>query len=297
MIKPSEFIHPEDAAALRQLENIPGFPAIAKKVLEIGYEKLKYGLNMASTIRLSPTQLPHLYKHLPPICKRLGIKEPEFYLEMNPQPNAYTAGDTRIFIVVTSGLVEMMDEDELDAVLAHECGHILCRHNVYKLVADYLKIGLDALGLLGSLAKPVEYTLLYWSRKAELTCDRCASIITSPDTVARVMARLAGGPKSITQSINMREWANQADQYDKIKHDGLWNKTLQYGVTLSMTHPFSSVRVREILKWGDSAQYKNLMQNLTLNSGQSNHSGKKCNGCGKSVSEDWAFCKYCGNKL
>ena len=96
MIKPAEFIHPEDAAALRQLENIPGFPAIAKKVLELGYEKLKYGLNMASTIRLSPTQLPELYRHLPPICERLGIKEPEFYLEMNPVPNAYTSGEVMI---------------------------------------------------------------------------------------------------------------------------------------------------------------------------------------------------------
>ena len=125
MIKPSEFIHPEDAAALRQLESIPGFPALAKKVLELGIEKLQYGLNMASTIRLSPTQLPELYKHLPPICERLGIKEPEFYLEMNPMPNAYTSGDTRVFIVVTSGLVEMMDDEEFDAILAHECGHIL----------------------------------------------------------------------------------------------------------------------------------------------------------------------------
>ena len=102
MIKPAEFIHPEDAAALRQLESIPGFPTIAKKVLELGYEKLRYGINMASTIRLSPTQLPELYRHLPPICERLGIKEPEFYLEMNPVPNAYTSGDTRVFIVVTS---------------------------------------------------------------------------------------------------------------------------------------------------------------------------------------------------
>ena len=127
MIKPAEFIHPEDAAALRQLESIPGFPTIAKKVLELGYEKLRYGINMASTIRLSPTQLPELYRHLPPICERLGIKEPEFYLEMNPVPNAYTSGDTRVFIVVTSGLVEMMDDEELDAILAHECGRILCR--------------------------------------------------------------------------------------------------------------------------------------------------------------------------
>lgn len=88
MINPSDFIHPEDAAALRTLESIPGFPALVKKFLQIGLEQMQYGVNMASTRRLSPTQLSHLYNHLPPICKRLGIAEPEFYLEMNPVPNA-----------------------------------------------------------------------------------------------------------------------------------------------------------------------------------------------------------------
>ena len=292
MIKPAEFIHPEDAAALRQLESIPGFPAIAKKVLELGYEKLQYGLNMASTIRLSPTQLPKIYNRLPPICEKLGIAEPEFYLEMNPMPNAYTSGDPRVFIVVTSGLVEMMDEVELDAVLAHECGHILCRHVVYKMVADYLKIGLDALGLLGSIAKPVEYALLYWSRKAELSCDRCASIVTTPDVVTRVMARLSGGPKSITGEINMKEWAQQADKYDEIKNDGLWNKTLQLAVTIGLSHPFSAVRVREILKWSESQQYKELMRNL--NSNASNHN---CPQCGHTVNSGWTYCNFCGTKL
>jgi Zn-dependent protease with chaperone function len=292
MINPSEFMHPEDAAALRQLENIPGFPTLAKKILELGYEKLRYGINMASTIRLSQKQLPELYKRLPPICARLGIAVPEFYLEMDPLPNAYTSGDTRVFIVVTSGLVEMMDDEELDAILAHECGHILCRHVVYKMVADYLTLGLDALGILGSLAKPVEYALLYWSRKAELSCDRCASIITSPEVVARTMARLAGGPKSITNDINMREWALQADKYDEIKNDGLWNKALQLAVTIGLTHPFSAVRVREILNWGETTQYRNLMQNLKMLT-----SDKRCSGCGRDVCDDWAYCKYCGTKL
>lgn len=73
MINPSEFIHPEDAAELRTLERIPEFPALVKKFLQIGLEQMKYGVNMASAIRLSPTQLPHLYNHLPPICRRLGI--------------------------------------------------------------------------------------------------------------------------------------------------------------------------------------------------------------------------------
>lgn len=76
MITASDFIHPEDAAALRQLESIPGFPALVKKVLSLGFEELQYGLNMATAIRLSSTQLPNLYNHLPPICKKLGIQEP-----------------------------------------------------------------------------------------------------------------------------------------------------------------------------------------------------------------------------
>lgn len=292
MIKASEFIHPEDAAALRQLESIPGFPALVKKILSLGLEQMQYGVNMASAIRLSPTQLPKLYNRLPPICEKLGIYEPEFYLEMNPIPNAWTFGDTRIYITITSGLVEMMDDEELDAIIAHECGHIICRHVLYHSVARYILSGADSLGVLGALTVPIQYAILYWYRKSELSCDRCSSIVTSPEIVSRVMARLAGGPKELTKDINMEEWARQADKYDEIRTDGLWNKTLQLYVTMGLDHPFNAVRVREILKWGESVQYLNLKDNL-----KSEASGKKCSNCGRSVSPDWTFCKYCGNKL
>lgn len=292
MIKPSEFIHPEDAAALRQLESIPGFPALVKKIMALGFEQLRYGMNMATAIRLSPTQLPELYNHLPPICEKLGIPEPEFYLQMDPVPNAWTFGDTKIFITMTSGLVELLNDEELDAVIAHECGHILCRHVLYHSIAQYILSGADAMGILGSLTVPIQYAILYWYRKSELSCDRCGSIITSPEIVARSMARLSGGPKSITSNLNMQEWALQADKYEKIKNDGLWNKALQLSIIIGQSHPFSAVRVREILKWGESPQYRNLMQNLKAEA-----SGKKCPKCNKAVCADWAYCKYCGAKL
>ena len=292
MITPSEFIHPEDAAALRQLESIPGFPALVKKIMALGLEQMQYGVNMATAIRLSPTQLPQLYKHLPPICEKLGIAEPEFYLQMDPIPNAWTFGDTKIYITITSGLVELLDDEELDAVIAHECGHILCRHVLYHSIAQYILSGADAMGILGSLTIPIQYAILYWYRKSELSCDRCASIITSPEIVARSMARLSGGPKSITSNLNMQEWALQADQYDKIKNDGLWNKALQLSVIISQSHPFSAVRVREILKWGENPRYKNLMQNLKAEA-----SSRKCPKCNRMVCVDWAYCKYCGAKL
>ena len=78
----TDFIHPEDAKALKALESIPGLRFLVKKFLELGYERMHYGINMASHIRLSPTQLPDIYKHLPPICEKLGMEIPEFYLEM-----------------------------------------------------------------------------------------------------------------------------------------------------------------------------------------------------------------------
>lgn len=293
MINASDFIHPEDAAALEQLENIPGFPALVKKVLSMGLEQLQYGINMASAIRLSPTQLPELYNRLPPICARLGIEEPEFYLQMDPQPNAWTFGDTKVFITITSGLVDMMTDEELDAVIAHECGHILCHHVLYHTIARYILSGVDALGILGAFTIPVQFAILYWQRKSELSCDRAASIVTSPEVVASTMARLSGGPRSITAKINLEEWARQADQYDRIRNDGLWNKALQVYAVAGLNHPFSAVRVREILSWAQTEQYRQIRQHYL----EDTVHRRRCPHCGEPVEEGWAYCRKCGTAL
>jgi len=298
---PSDFIHPEDASALQQMQNLPGFTAFVKKIMSIGYETLKYGTNMASNIRVTEKQLPKLYQHLPPICEKLGIAEPEFYLEMNPVPNAWTSGDTRIFMTVTSGLVEMMNDDELDAVIAHECGHILCRHVLYHTIAQWLATGLESTGLFNTLTAPIRIAILYWYRKSELSADRAACLVTSPETVSTVMARLAGGPASITSEINMEEWAAQANEYEKIRNSNLWNKTLQIGAVAGLSHPYAAVRVREILSWAESDQYRILKAALEGNENPVvapvTEFGKTCPNCGQPVEDDWQFCRHCGTKL
>lgn len=291
-MSPSEFIHPEDAAALRQLESIPGFPSFIKSILALGLEKLQYGINMASSVRLSKTQLPEVYKHLPPICKKLGIAEPEFYLVMDPMPNAWTFGDTKIFITVTSGLLSMMNDEELDAVIAHECGHILCHHVLYHSVARYILSGIDSLGILGKLTIPIQLGFLYWQRKSELSCDRAAAIVTSPEAVSRTMARLSAGPRDLTERLNLEEWAAQAEKYDEIWNSNSWNKALQVYAIAGQNHPFAAVRVREILKWEKTEEYRRLKTGL-LTSG----SEARCPNCRKSVDANWDFCQYCGYKL
>lgn len=289
MIKPSDFIHPEDDAALRQLESIPGFIALSRRAMELGYENYRYGLNMASSIRLSPMQLPELYNKLPPICEKLGMSVPEFYLEMKLKPNAVCSGVKRTYIRMTSGLIEYMDDDEVEALLAHECGHLICNHNLYRILIEYIR---DCPNVAKLFPKPMLYALMYWYRKSELSSDRCACLVTSPETVVRAMSHFSGGPKSIVNDLNIKEWINQAERYEKIKTDGLWNKVLQWYVTVERTHPFDVVRVREILKWGRTDQYKTLKSKM-----MSDTFNKVCQNCKKTIEPNWIFCKYCGNKL
>lgn len=287
MLLPSEFIHPEDTAALDALKAIPGFTKMMKLVMKYENEMSFYGDNMASSIRLSPLQLPEIYRHLPPICERLGIEEPELYLIMDPKPNAWTYGDTRVFITLTSGIVETLDDEELDAVIAHECGHIICRHTLYKTFENMF---------WGNNAKnndnPFKIAYLYWSRKAELSCDRLATIITSQDIVLRMMARLAGGPKTITSKINMKEWAKQADVYDDLyKNNNLWNKAILLDNTMMRDHPYWAVRVKEVLNWIDTEEFINVKDRLNK------MSNIRCSVCGKPYQGMPSFCTYCGNNL
>ena len=282
----TEFIHPEDAAALKAVKAIPLLSTILKKAMDIGAEQLQTGMNMATKIRLSPTQLPHLYNILPPICERLEIREPEFFLEMSPEPNAHAFGDTQTAITITSALVEMMSHEELTAVVAHECGHIACRHMLYHTLAQMITNASGAFETLAALAIPVQVALLYWQRKSELSCDRAAAYIAGPEATASMLARLAGGPKSITAQLNMEELSRQADQYDAFCKDGMWNKTLQTYAVYDKNHPFIAVRVREMLQWARSQDFLHLLGSHPL-----------CPNCGKEVDPNWTFCQNCGTKL
>lgn len=281
-----DFIHPEDAAALDTLKKIPVLPAVIKAFMDLGAEQLQTGLNMASKVKLSPTQLPELYHILPPTCELLDIDEPDFYLEMSPIPNAYAFGDTQTAITVTSALVEMMSEDELRGVVAHECGHIACHHMLYHTLANILANATGMFETLVSLAAPLHYALMYWQRKSELSCDRVAAFIVGPQTSTSMLARLAGGPKDITSKLNLVELAEQADLYDAFCKSGLWNKALQTYAVLDQDHPFTSVRVRELLKWTETQQYKSLTSSKRI-----------CPHCHQAIDDDWRFCQHCGKKL
>lgn len=293
MIRYQDFIHPEDAAALQEVEAIPGFQTVAKYFMELGLEQMLHGLYMAEKIRLSPTQIPEIYEKLPPICRKFNISEPEFYLEMNPMPNAYTTGDKRTFLVITSGLLETCNSDEVTAVIAHECGHILCRHVFYRTVANFFVMAVNALGLVGKFAAPIEFSLNYWSRRSELSADRAALVYMGEHLpITNSLLRLTGGPEKLTGKIDIQEYAKQAEHYYELRENSKWHKLLQGLAILNQDHPFSAVRINELMKWSKSRDFQMLYEAVLKYETQI-----KCNSCGRYNEKRNKFCRYCGKPM
>ena len=137
-INPDFYVHESDRVALKALKAIPGFTPLLKAFMKVWSEKQFFIQNMSTNLRLSDKQLSKYYNMLPPICEKLGIDVPELYLELDVVPNAYTSGDTKPFIVITSGLLETMPEELIPTVLAHECGHIACHHVLYRTMGNLI---------------------------------------------------------------------------------------------------------------------------------------------------------------
>lgn len=271
---------------------------VMEKVFQYGLEEIQWSENVTTNLRLSERQLPEIYKFLPPICQRLGIRVPELYLQMSPIPNAWTSGNSRVYIVVTLGLIRRFKEEELIAVLAHECGHILCQHVLYSMLANSLynlgDVFVESLvGQIGNVAmKPLKQALTAWSRASELTADRVACLLTSAATMTKVLARLEGIPKNILNDMDYGAWCAQGRDYENLKSGNAWKKVIRYMSNMDLDHPYGPVRAYEVNQWENSLQCKRLKAQIKLIGG-----GKTCPRCGSSIDEAWGFCKNCGNKL
>jgi Zn-dependent protease with chaperone function len=147
-------------------------------------------------------------------------------------PNAFTfaTNDVDQLIVLTSGLVDAMDPDELQFVIGHECGHIHNRHVVYNTLWELLTntvaqtLLVKVMGFLGPLASlaavvfTVSTRLVFgrWHRCAEITCDR-AGLICTPDPLAaqRVNAKLHMGGVGKLEGFNSDEYQKQVKTYSR----------------------------------------------------------------------------------
>ena len=272
MMNPYYYTHDSDRIALQALKAIPGFTQLLKAIMKIWNEKQYRIQNMSTNLRISEKQLPQYYKMLPPICEKLGIAVPELYLKLDVEPNAYTAGDTNPFIVMTSGLLETMTEELIPTVLAHECGHIACHHCLYTTMGNIVlseAIKFIPVDFVNLAVLPIQVAFAYWMRCSELSADRAAALCDgTSEKVKEMCLRLAGYDKDIDAEANIDEFMNQAIDYREMVNDSKWNKTLEFLFLTQQNHPLNAVRAYECSEWSKNERFGKMAAYLNTVSGR-----------------------------
>lgn len=254
------FLHPSDKAALDALKAIPGFARLLKSFMLVWNEKQFKLINMSTNLKLGENQMAEYYNMLPPICEKLGIEVPELYVTMDVRPNAYTYGDTKPFIVMTTGLLDIMPKELIPTVLAHECGHIACHHTLYTTMAKMiLGGGSSFLASLGNIAfYPIQLAFAYWLRCSEYSADRAAIICDGgADNTIELCMRYAGF-KDDKNEAAVEAFLKQAEEYKEMVDDSKWNKTLEFLLFKDNSHPLNAVRAYEAREWAKTDRFKNI---------------------------------------
>lgn len=252
--------HPADRAALVSLRSVPGFDVLLKGMFGFFSERRLRMMYLASAVRVDERQFPGIYAIYQDAARILDItKLPELYINQEPRVNAWALGLDNPFIVVSTGTVELLDDDELRVVLGHELGHVLSGHALYSSVLFALMriSGVSSAIPFGGLGlRAIVTALKEWYRKAELSCDRAGLLVSQdPGAVTRVHMKMAGGAR--VKDMDLQAFLAQAEEYESTgdAREGV----IRILNVLNSTHPFAVIRALEIKRWVESGEYERIL--------------------------------------
>lgn len=262
-MRAEDIMHPEDLKAIGLLKKVPLVDEMCRETMELAYEQIYRGENLAMMVKVDESYLPDLYQDLKEVVETIGIDLPELFVYNDPVMNAFTFGETNIFICMSSSIIEKMDREERKAILAHECGHILCHHVLYGSVVETLRLIGENLGILGrTLTGPVKLALMYWSRRSEYSADRCAAAVVGEKVFQSSMLKLALGMADA--GSDPYRLVRQAREYHAHEQRDIWSKIQQNCRMAFFSHPQLVNRAYEIDRWKKSLAYKRLRSSIEL---------------------------------
>ncbi len=267
-ISSEAFRHPLDFQAEQALRSLPGFNLVASKFVEFVYERPQLVYLMGNSIQVGPRQYATIYGMFRECVRDLDIyPEPLLFVSQNPQVNSYAMGQERPYIVINTGLLDLLTDDEIKTVLAHELGHIKCGHTILIQMAMWMVNAASAIGEmtfgLGNIVSNGLIAAFYeWRRKAELSSDRAALLVMeNPRTVMTTMMKISGGSNRFIDECSLEEFIKQSENYRNLDEDGLNQvyKALMYaGVNGMLSHPFPVERIHYLQEWTNSSEYRDI---------------------------------------
>lgn len=235
-------------------------------IFALFYIRLIQGQYLGNALQVSKKHFFRLKQIIEHQSELLKVKEPKLFIYQDPYPNAYTIGYKNPYsIVLSSSLVESLTEEELEAVICHELGHVRFNHSRISSIVSPAGKDIPFLTWIFS----------FWQRASELTADRVSLLTTeNPRSLITALVKISIGPKFLEQ-IDEEELLNQSKEVQQT----FLNK---WGELLS-NHPYLTRRIHNLLLWAKE-------EGLPYYKG-----GKMfCINCGTQISISVKFCPKCG---
>ncbi len=177
-------------------------------------------------------QAPELHARVERLANRAGIPKPRIAIVNNPSPNAFATGRSpgKAVVAVHTGLLQIMESDELDGVLAHELSHVKSWDTLTQTLAALFA---SAIMFISRMAFFFSYTdrenvnplalLITWivapiaaivvqlaiSRSREYAADKSAAKITgNPRGLARALEKLDFYSRSSSRYVSRNTTPN-----------------------------------------------------------------------------------------
>jgi heat shock protein HtpX len=192
----------------------------------------KLAIRAAGAKPVSEQEAPRLYAIVRDLTQRTGLPMPKIYLSPAAQPNAFATGRNpeHAAVAVTQGLMQVVDDDELQAVLAHEISHVRNRDILITSVAAAVALGItfvarmamwgaifgggggrdreggNAFGALAMMILAPFAALMIQmalSRSREYEADRSgAEILGSGEALARALEKIEAYAKQVPMNVD-----------------------------------------------------------------------------------------------
>jgi len=167
---------------------------------------------LQGVVELTPQEYPELVSMTQRLVERAGVSMPRLGITEDLRPNAFTIGwGGKAMIVVTLGILKMLDGDELEAVMAHEIAHI--KNQDFHFMA--LISSLRAI----SFFNPLVYILSPAIRKErELFADNTGTkLLESPEAFGLALTKIWDASKILPRSF-LIQWISGLFIVSEIKH-------------------------------------------------------------------------------
>jgi heat shock protein HtpX len=114
----------------------------------------KIALSMAGAREVSPEEAPELHSIVSRVALMAGLPKPRVYVVNNASPNAFATGrdPNHAAVAVTTGILNILNRDELEGVLAHEMAHVRNRDTLTAAIAATLAAAIVYLAQMGQFA-------------------------------------------------------------------------------------------------------------------------------------------------